>query len=83
MPAQHLSVALHEVVASLQIEPAGEQTLPLSHLPTACPVDFEHFTFVVVPSGSVDDPQQSVSPLQISPTGRQPDSGRQTLTPVA
>jgi hypothetical protein len=41
LPAQHLSVAEHEFVARRQIEPAGEQELPLSQRPTLAPGAFE------------------------------------------
>jgi hypothetical protein len=34
LPAQQLFSALQEVVASLQMAPAGRQALPLSHRPT-------------------------------------------------
>ena len=82
VPAQHLSVALHELLARRQMAPAGEHLLPLSQRPTAEPAGFEQVTLASVPSGRPSAPQQSVSERQISPVGRQPLSGWQTLKPV-
>ncbi len=82
VPEQQRSVALHEVVASLQIDPAGLQRLPLSHLPTTS-AGFERaqVTSDNVPSGSVAEPQQSRLVTQISPVGRQPLAGWQIDRP--
>lgn len=82
VPEQHRSVALHDVVASLQMEPAGLQRLPLSHFPTGSDGFLRaQVTSESVPSGSVADPQQSPSDTQISPVGRQPLAGWQIDRP--
>ena len=82
VPEQQRSVALHDVVASLQMEPAGLHRLPLSHLPTGSEgLRRAQVTSASVPSGSVPDPQQSPSPTQISPVGRQPLAGWQIERP--
>ena len=68
MPEQQRSVALHEFVASRQIEPAGLHAFPLSQRPKAAPAAFEHVTSVVCPPplmfvdpGEPAEPQQSES----------------------
>lgn len=81
LPAQQLFSALHEVVASLQIAPAGRQAFPLSHRPVLAPALLLHVptpvTFCTPPK-----PQQSLPSRQVSPVGRQPLGGWQTVTPV-
>jgi len=71
-----LSVALHEFVASRQIEPAALHALPLSQRPIVAPVALLQWTSVVcapplllVEPGAPGAPQQSLSVWQISPVG--------------
>jgi hypothetical protein len=74
-PAQQLFSALHDVVASLQIAPAGRQERPLSQRPTrSVGFDLLHVTSPVIPLKPLP-PQQSASVLQISPVGRHPLGG--------
>jgi hypothetical protein len=72
LPAQQSALALHSFVFRRQIAPAGVHACPLVHRPSAAPPDLEHVTFVLSPSGSPADPQQSLSSLQSSPVGLQP-----------
>jgi hypothetical protein len=82
LPAQQLFSALHDVVASLQMAPAGLQALPLSQRPTAS----FGFALLQLPTPvcpcTPPKPQQSASPRQTSPVGRQPLGGWQISTPV-
>jgi hypothetical protein len=81
LPAQQLFSALHDIVLSLQIAPAGRHAMPLSQRPTGSlafallqlPVP----VWPLMPS----KPQQSASERQTSPVGRQPLGGWQTSTP--
>jgi hypothetical protein len=67
VPAQHRSVALHDVIASRQMAPAGLHALPLSQRPTAAPAALLQCTFVICPPemfvepGAPGAPQQSLS----------------------
>ena len=82
LPAQQLFSALHVIVASLQMAPAGLQALPLSQRPTTS----VGFALAQLPTPvwpcTPPNPQQSASPRQTSPVGRQPLGGWQTSTPV-
>ena len=84
VPAQQRSVALHDVVASLQIAPAGEHLFPLSQRPTgSLAFAFEQCTSLAAPPVGVPGaPQQSLSIRQSSPVGRHPVGGSQMKTPV-
>ena len=89
LPAQQVSVALHENAARRQMLPAGLHALPLSHRPTVAPAALEHVTFAACPPGpplfepgEPRAPQQSAFCMQMLPVTRQPDSGWQTSTPV-
>lgn len=75
LPAQQFAFALHSVVWRRQMPPAGVHALPFVQRPSAAPPSFAHVTFDLSPSGSVADPQQSLSSLQSSPVGRQPLGG--------
>jgi len=64
VPAQQRSVALHDMVASRHIAPAGEQRIPLSHRPTGSfGLAFEQCTLLCCdpPVGVPGAPQQSLS----------------------
>jgi hypothetical protein len=74
-PEQQLFSALHDVVASLQMAPAGRHALPLSHRPTGS-LGFALLQLPVpVWFWMPPKPQQSASVPQISPVGRQPLGG--------
>jgi hypothetical protein len=74
-PAQQLFSALQEPVASLHTAPAGRQALPLSHRPTrSVGLPLLQLPTPVTPFSPLN-PQQSESPRQISPVGRQPLGG--------
>lgn len=75
LPAQQFALALHDCDCRRQIAPAGEHALPLSQRPTVAPDAFEHVIFDLSPSGSVAEPQQSLSSTQSSPVGWQPLGG--------
>lgn len=75
LPEQHSSVALHSIVFSRQMPPAGEHLLPCVQRPSVAPLSLLQVTFVCEPSGCVDDPQQSTSFAQISPVGWHPLGG--------
>ena len=82
LPEQQLFSALHDVVASLQIAPAGRHALPLSQRPTgSLGFDLLHEPVPVEPC-TPPNPQQSASLRQISPVGRHPLGGWQTKSPV-
>jgi hypothetical protein len=83
VPAQQRSVALHDSVASRQIEPAGLHLFPWSQRPTAAPAAFAQWVLASAPSGRVAEPQQSPSAWQTSPVGWHPLGGWQMSTPVA
>jgi hypothetical protein len=67
VPAQHRSVALHDVTSSRQMAPAGLHASPLSQRPMAAPVALLQCTFVIAPPltfvepGAPGAPQQSLS----------------------
>jgi hypothetical protein len=69
LPEQQLAFALHSMVWSLQMPPAGVHALPASQRPMLLPSSLEHTIPLVSPSGRVADPQQSTSSRQISPVG--------------
>jgi len=74
-PAQQLFSALQEPVASLHTAPAGRHELPLSHRPTrSVGLPLLQLPTPVTPFSPLN-PQQSESPRQISPVGRQPLGG--------
>jgi hypothetical protein len=81
LPEQQLFSALHDMVASLQIAPAGRHALPLSHRPTASPAFALLQLPVPVDPWTPPNPQQSASVPQISPVGRQPLGGWQMRRP--
>ena len=82
LPEQQLFSALHVVVASLQMAPAGRHALPLSQRPTASVgLVLLQLPVPVVPCVP-PKPQQSLSERQISPVGRQPLGGWQMNRPV-
>jgi hypothetical protein len=89
VPAQHRSVALHDVTASRQMAPAGLHAWPLSQRPMVAPAALLQCTFVIllpltsVEPGAPGAPQQSLSLLQVSPVGRHPLGGWQMRMPVA
>ena len=75
LPAQQLFSALQDVVASLHTAPLPRHALPLSQRPTASVgLALLHVT-LPFPPGMFTEPQQSLSPRQISPVGRQPLGG--------
>ena len=75
LPAQQLFSALHDVVASLQMAPAGRQALPLSQRPTgSLALALLQFPTPVLP-WMPPKPQQSESVVQSSPVGLQPLGG--------
>jgi hypothetical protein len=81
LPAQQLFSALHELMASLQMAPAGRHAFPLSQRPTgSLGLPLLQFPTPVEP-WMPPKPQQSESVLQISPVGRQPLGGWQTMRP--
>jgi hypothetical protein len=90
VPAQQRSVASHDVVASLQTEPAGLQAWPWSQRPTAAPGSLAQCTFVgwpdppsiLVEPALPGAPQQSASVWQSSPVGWHPLGGWQIRMPV-
>jgi hypothetical protein len=81
LPAQQLFSALHDVVASLQIAPAGLHALPLSQRPTSAPAALVQLPTPVTP-WVPPYPQQSESVRHTSPVGRHPLGGWQIRTPV-
>jgi len=82
LPEQQLFSALHDIVASLQMAPAGRQAFPLSQRPTgSLALALLQLPTPVEPC-TPPKPQQSESPRQISPVGRQPLGGWQMKTPV-
>ena len=90
VPEQQRSVASHDVVASLQTEPAGLQAWPWSQRPIVLPGSLAQCTFVGWPEppsifvepGAPGAPQQSESCWQSSPVGWQPLGGWQIRMPV-
>lgn len=89
VPAQHSSVALHELVARRQMAPAGAQALPCAQRPSVAPGSLLQCTSVVFPPppdfvdpGAPGAPQQSLSVWQSSPVGWHPLGGWQTYAPV-
>ena len=74
-PAQQLALALHSIVWSRQIPPAGVQALPWSQRPSKLPASLLQWMFAVSPFGSPAEPQQSPSCAQLSPVGWQPLGG--------
>ena len=76
LPAQQLFSALHDVVASLQMAPAGRHAWPLSQRPTG---SFVLALLHTTPDefGVPTPPQQSASVRQSSPVGWQPLGGWQ------
>lgn len=83
LPAQQFAFALHVLLCSRQIAPAGEHEFPFVQRPSVAPPSFEQVTLDLSPSGNVADPQQSLSSLQSSPVGLHPLGFWQTRTPVA
>jgi hypothetical protein len=81
LPAQQLFSALQELIASLQMAPAGRQELPLSQRPTGS-LGFSLLQVTPVPVGRGSPPQQSLSIWQSSPVGRQPLGGWQMKRPL-
>jgi hypothetical protein len=82
LPAQQSHDALHDVVASLQTSPLGLQPIGLRQTPSGPPPERSHVTGFFGSPGSPDEPQQSASILQTSPTTWQPLAGWQISTPV-
>ena len=82
LPAQQLFSALQDMLASLQIAPAGRHALPLSQRPTGS------FGLALLQLPTPVDPctppkpQQSESVRHTSPVGRQPLGGWQIKTPL-
>ena len=74
LPAQQLFSALQDIVAILQMAPAGRHAWPLSHRPTGS-VGFALLHSTPDEFGEPTAPQQSAVVLQISPVGRQPLGG--------
>ncbi len=68
LPAQQSHDELHDVVASLQTSPFGLHPSGLRQTPTMPPPEKSQVTGVPEPPGSPDDPQQSASFVQRSPT---------------
>jgi len=82
LPEQQSFSALQDIVASLQIAPAGRQAFPLSQRPTgSVALALLQLPTPVVPC-TPPKPQQSESPRQISPVGRHPLGGWQIKMPV-
>jgi hypothetical protein len=81
LPAQQLFSALQELIASLQMAPAGRQELPLSQRPTGS-LGFSLLQVTPDPVGRGPAPQQSLSIWQSSPVGRQPLGGWQMKRPL-
>lgn len=82
LPAQQFAFALQDSDWRRQMAPAGLHLLPLSQRPIVAPAALEQVTFESGPSGSVAEPQQSLSSWQSSPVGWQPLGGWQMRTPV-
>src|SRR5258708_7124471 len=81
LPEQQLFSALQDMLASLQMAPAGRHALPLSQRPTgSLALALLQLPTPVLP-WMPPKPQQSASPRQISPVGRQPLGGWQMRTP--
>jgi len=82
LPLQQSHDALHDIVDSLQTSPSGLQPCGFLHTPTVAPAAFTQVTGWVGPPGRPDEPQQSLSCVQTSPTTWQPLAGWQMRTPV-
>ena len=82
LPLQQSHDALHEALASLHTSPSGLHPMGFLHTPTVAPAAMEQVTGIVGPPGSPDDPQQSLSLVQRSPTTWHPLAGWQTSTPL-
>jgi len=80
LPEQQLFSALQDMVASLQMAPAGRHALPLSHRPTGL-LGLALLHSTPAAPGVPTPPQQSAVVLQISPVGRQPLGGWHTRRP--
>src|SRR6185437_12267271 len=65
-----------------QTSPSGFQPCGFLHTPTVAPAAFTQVTGWVGPPGRPDEPQQSLSCVQTSPTTWQPLAGWQMRTPV-
>ena len=90
LPLQQLSVALHWLVCRRQMSPLGLQPEGFAQTPTGSlgfaqtPTGSFGLALLQTPSGVFgsfgNPPQQSVSLVQMSPTGLQPDAGWQMRT---
>jgi hypothetical protein len=81
-PLQQSQLALHDIVANLQMSPSGLQPCGVAQVPTVDGGVNTQVTGVAGPPGRPEEPQQSPSLVQVSPAMWQPDGGMQTNTPV-
>jgi hypothetical protein len=81
-PLQQSQEALQDCVGSLQMSPSGLQPIGFWQRPKAKGGVIAQVTGMLDWPGSPTLPQQSLSFVQMSPTGRHPDEGKQTSTPV-
>jgi hypothetical protein len=82
LPAQQSQEELHDIVLSLHTSPFGLHPIGNRQIPTEPPPLKSQVTCMPDPPGRPVAPQQSLSALQRSPTGRHPLAGWQTSTPV-
>jgi hypothetical protein len=82
LPEQQSHDELQDIVESLQTSPLGLHPIGKRQMPTEPPPLRSHVTGFLDPPGRPVAPQQSLSAIHKSPTGRHPLAGWQTSTPV-
>jgi hypothetical protein len=82
LPAQQSHDELHDMFESLHTSPFGLQPMGSRQIPTGPPPLMSHVTGLFEPPVMPEAPQQSMSAVQMSPTGWHPLAGWQTSTPV-
>jgi hypothetical protein len=74
-PEQQSHEELHDIVLSLHTSPSGLHPMGRRQTPTFAGAVITHVTGLPEPPGRPEEPQQSPSPVQRSPTTWQPLAG--------